>query len=700
MTYSVGNSEVANYANTSSGKVTNVVADNGLGGSGVVTNVVDRVALNFVISVNVANAVVDVTSVVGYIAGKSDITVTVDPNVYAYGVVPTIVYSQSPDQAYYNDLSLPYAGLEIVGGASGDTIKLVNNGYITGYGGDGSGMASWEAVCCCSGYYTASNYSRPGGAALSFVTPGINLVIENNGYIAGGGGGGGAAFNTTATGGTQSGAFGGGGAGGGICYGYYNNKVRATPASPTGLNGSTYVNGYDCVGVNMYQGGGGGFTFPGVGGALGPQGGFIGVNGVGGSAGGSGAASQLTGVPFTAANDGGSGDSNAGNSFSTRLANRLLGGGGGGWGASGGTSYNGLNLAELGSPGGNSILTNGNAYTMLGDGNTRLWGTVNASTRTLVYTFSTSATSTVLDFNANVPGFSASPFGTQVVLIVPSSVTLTSTNPAISALTIGSTNTRNCTVRLIVNGNIVGIGGTGGGENTLPSNGGYALQVGSAALANTFPLIIDNQVGYIGGGGGGGGFAANNSTYASATKVTYGGGGAGGGASGGPGDFAYNAAITTPNTNGNNGTSVVNGIKTYSSAGTGGTILPGVRTRHTGSYVNQEVPGLGGQAGGAGAFSVTTNTVSFSNAQPGNCGGAFGESGGSLNMLGGTPPCAGGGGGGWGAAGGQGRRASQSYQNGAFGGYGIVVSGYGSGPGNIWISTPTHLAGAVIEMLI
>ena len=33
MTYSVGNSEVANYANTSSGQVTNVAADNGLGGA-------------------------------------------------------------------------------------------------------------------------------------------------------------------------------------------------------------------------------------------------------------------------------------------------------------------------------------------------------------------------------------------------------------------------------------------------------------------------------------------------------------------------------------------------------------------------------------------------------------------------------------------------------------------------------------------
>jgi len=697
MTYSVGNSEVANYANTSSGKVTNVVADNGVGGSGESVNVVDRVALSFVISVNTPNAVVDVTSVVGYIAGKSDITVTVNPNVYAYGVVPTIAYSQSPDPAYYNDLSLPYAGLEIVGGASGDTIKLVNNGYITGYGGDGSGMAYWSSICCCSGYDTASTYSRPGGAALSFVTPGINLVIENNGYIAGGGGGGGAAFNTTNGGGSpSSGAFGGGGAGGGICYGYFGNRVRATPTSPTGLNGSSYLNGYDCVSIYMYQGGGGGFTLPGVGGALGPQGGFIGVNGVGGSAGGSGAASQQTGVPFTAANDGGSGNSNAGDSVSTRLAGRLLGGGGGGWGASGGTSYNGLNLAELGSPGGNSILTNGNAYTMLGDGNTRLWGTVNASTRTLVYTFPATAENAVLDFN-NIPQFTVLPFGLQVVLIVPANVTLYSLNPTIPGLKIGATTTRNCTVRLVVNGNILGVGGTGGGENTLPSAGGYALQVGSAALSNTFPLIIDNQVGYIGGGGGGGGFAANNATYASATRVTYGGGGAGGGASGAVGDFAYNARITALNTNGNNGTSVVNGIKTYSSAGTGGTILPGVRKNNIGTFTGGvSYPGLGGQAGGSGAF---YNGTTVSN--PNNYGGAFGENGGTPQTVSiGNQGCAGGGGGGWGAAGGNGRQTNQAYQSGAAGGYSIVVSDYGSGPGNIWVGSSSHLGGAVIALLV
>jgi hypothetical protein len=691
MTYSVGNSEVANYANTSSGKVTNVVADNGVGGSGESVNVVDRVALSFVISVNVANAVVDVTSVVGYIAGKSDITVTVDPNVYVYGVVPTNVYSQSPDPAYYNDILMPYAGLEIVGGASGDTIKLVNNGYITGYGGDGSGMAFWETICCCSGYNTGANGARTGGAALSFVTPGINLVIENNGYIAGGGGGGGAGVNLSGRG-----TFGGGGAGGGICYGFSENKVRATPTSPTGLNGGVYSYGYDCVGITMYQGGGGGFTFPGVGGALGSQPGFAVASGVGGGSGGGGAISNYTGSSFTPTNNGGSGNTQAGDTSSSTAFNRTMGGGGGGWGAAGGSGYVDNGLIEFGASGGYSIITNGNAYTMLGDGNTRLWGTVSTTLRTVVYTFPTTTANAVLDF-INIPQFSALPIGLQVVLIVPANVTLYSLNPTMPGLKIGATTTRNCNVRLIVNGNILGMGGTGGGENTLPSAGGYALQVGSAALLNTFPLIIDNQVGYIGGGGGGGGLAANNANYSSATRVTYGGGGAGGGASGAVGDFAYNARITALNTNGNNGTSVVNGIKTYSSGGTGGTIVPGARTNNTGTFTGGvSYPGLGGQAGGSGAF-YNGSTVS----NPTNYGGAFGENGNNSQTISiGNQGCAGGGGGGWGAAGGQGRQTNQFYQSGAAGGYSIVVSDYGSGAGNIWVGSSSHLGGGVVTDLV
>ncbi len=82
MTYSVGNSEVANYANTSSGKVTNVVADDGLGGAGVVTDVTDRVALSFVVATNIQFLTIDVTSLDDYVAGMTDVTITVNAGVY------------------------------------------------------------------------------------------------------------------------------------------------------------------------------------------------------------------------------------------------------------------------------------------------------------------------------------------------------------------------------------------------------------------------------------------------------------------------------------------------------------------------------------------------------------------------------------------------------------------------------------------
>ena len=687
MAYTVGQSGVANYVNTTLTTVTRVIADGGMGGSGeVAIGGNGRATVNFTISVNTANAFVNVSSLDGYIAGKTDVIVTVQTGVYAYGVLPTAQnYPLSPPPGTGNVIGGPLPGLEIAGGVTGDTIKLINNGYITGYGGDGSGLVEQTSVCCCSGYYAYTNQAQNGGPALSFVTPGITLLIENNGFIAGGGGGGGSAINDGSGVGYSGGVLGGGGAGGGVCYSpLYTTPNRATPASPAGLNGVRLAGGYDCVSVYFYTGGGGGFTFPGVGGSLGTVAPYNVVAGVGGGAGGSGAMWNA-GNPISATptNAGGSGNNNAQNPSDAASGLQYVAGGGGGWGANGGSgSYRG-SFSSAGAVGGNSILTNGNSYTLTGSGS--LWGSVDTTLRSLVYTFASSAQNTVLNFDT-ISGFSSSN-NAQVVLVVPANVNLYSTTNTSPALTIGySLTNRNCNVRMILNGNIYGAGGTGGGENTTPVNGGTALQVGSVSLGNTFSMMIDNTVGYIAGGGGGGGYTTNNATYSSATRVMYGGGGAGGGASGGASDFAYNSKVTSLNTLGNNGTTVVNGSKTYVSGGTGGTVLPGTRTTRTGT-ITGPVPGIGGQAGGTGATDRNTSAYGAN----GNYGGAFQEGGGSVNLSGYNFA---GGGGGWGIAGGDGYRGTVFVQLGSNGGLAVSLSAYQT-PGNLFITTYQHTGGYV-----
>jgi hypothetical protein len=680
MTYSVGNSEVANYANTSSGQVTNVAADEGLGGAGVVTNVVDRVALSFVVATNIQFLTVDVTSLAGYVAGITDVTITVNPNVYVYGSVPTQQYPTVTPPGFFANLSGLDASMQIIGGAEGDTIKLVNNGNIVGYGGDGGGVYEFRGGCSCC-YSVEIKGPSKGNAALSFITPGISLAIENNGYIAGGGGGGGGSGLFFFSGSVPGG---GGGAGGGISgvvgkpvgANSGTDTVRAVPPN-AGNNGvSASVLFGCCNSLAASGGGGGGFVLPGTGGVydlLFDQAG-------GGGAGGSGAFQTNT-FPPPPNNNGGSANNNA--PTPTLSDPTYQGGGGGGWGASGAAGYTSTTLYQVGAVGGNSIVTNGNAYTLTGSGT--LYGSVDTALRSVVYTFPTSIYNAPQLDLSSISGYTN---GTNVVLLVPASVVLTSDSSSSAGLTLFNTGDNPSSLRMVINGAILGKGGLGGSE-TSQGEGGDALYINTNSPTQ---VIVDNKNGYLAGGGGGGGRAFNNTTIGASTVVTYGGGGAGYfGSSGTVGNAAYNAGVSSGVSVGNNGTVVV-GAVTYASGGSGGTILPGILTRHTGSYANQIVPGLGGSAGGVGAFSVTTNTVTFSNPQPGNYGGAYRENGGFLNMTGGTPPCAGGGGGGWGAQGGSGRRTSSVVQSGRAGGKAIRLLNSNT---VIFVTDPTKVAGII-----
>lgn len=280
----------------------------------------NRVILTYTFTTNTANATLNVSSIGGYTAGKSDITITVNSGVYIYSTTTSS------------------AGLSILGSSAGDTVTLVNNGYICGQGG---------------------NYSGNGGTALSLSVP---IYLTNNSYIGGGGGGGG-------------GPLGGGGAGGGSGA----SATYGAGAYTGGTGGSTPY--------PSSSGGGGGSAFPGTGGAASPGGG-----GNGGSAGGGGtyhstASPAPTPGPLkrhqTSTGGGGGGWGAAGgigySTASLPTPSPITLGSDGGAGGSGNAAGSPAPVSPAtgsvaGGGGGNAISLNGNSITYNTSGT--IWGAV------------------------------------------------------------------------------------------------------------------------------------------------------------------------------------------------------------------------------------------------------------------------------------------------------------------------------------
>ena len=292
-------------------------------------NATNRVPLSYTFSANTADATVDVTAISGYTAGVSDITITVNNGVWVYAT------------------STSNAGLTLTGGSSGDTITVVNNGFISGMGGNGGIGLGY------TGY--------PGGTALSL---GFNTTVDNTNsaaYIGGGGGGGGACND-------QHGGAGGGAGGGSGSQGQQTGGANEFAGGAGGAPGSAGANGATGAGVPGGSGGGaggGGATayyssspFPGGWYAWGGGGGgriFPGTGGAGQTtSGGTGGA-------------GGSGNSagGAGASYATGPA-----AGGGGWGASGGSAVG------AGGAGGKAVALNGKTITWVSGNTTRVYGSV------------------------------------------------------------------------------------------------------------------------------------------------------------------------------------------------------------------------------------------------------------------------------------------------------------------------------------
>lgn len=170
----------------------------------------NRVSASYTYTTNTTNASLNITTLSGYVAGKTDVVITVNSGVYIYAT------------------STANAGLTLTGGSAGDTVKLVVNGFILGQGGDGG---------------AALSVGNAGGPALSL---GFNTTIDmtsGTGYIAGGGGGGG---------GSSSPGYGGGGGGAGGGTGGSSGVYAGGAGARTGNTGG---NG---VGTNFGRGGGSG----------------------------------------------------------------------------------------------------------------------------------------------------------------------------------------------------------------------------------------------------------------------------------------------------------------------------------------------------------------------------------------------------------------------------------------------------------
>jgi hypothetical protein len=300
----------------------------GVGGSGTtismqnLQNKSNRAVISYTFSSNTANATLNLSAIGGYVSGKSDITVTVGSGVYLYAT------------------STGNYGLSLSGGTTGDTLTIVNNGFILGQGGSGGAQQAGGAS---------------GGPALNLGFGMSACTINNtNGsaYIAGGGGGGGGGGGTSrggggggagaGTGGTGDG--GGGGAGGG---------VGASGANGSGGNGG---------------GGGGGRILPGSGGAGAPGGG--GVAGYGGGAGGGGSSSSLTNPTGKSISYYSGGNGGSGNAGGAAGSSGYGGGGGGGWGSSGGSGAVGAGS------GGKAVNLNGKSLTWTSGNTTRVYGAV------------------------------------------------------------------------------------------------------------------------------------------------------------------------------------------------------------------------------------------------------------------------------------------------------------------------------------
>ena len=238
----------------------------------------NRVTVNLTIAANAFNYDVFTNRGPAYVAGSTDLIVTVDPGV-------TVGSTSTPT----------YAMLVPSGFSPTDTVTIVNNGVIQGMGGGGGpGGAPGAAPL------PAGNPGAVGGNAVFVNRP---TIITNNGTLAAGGGGGGGGGRTTTgpakTSTTACGSGGGGGAGfnggaggaGGV-FGTPGPRGQPGFAGSPGTSPAGGAGGPSRV-VGPAVGGAGG-----VGGGRGATGAVGGAGNAGAGGTGGGAGNYIVGNPF------------------------------------------------------------------------------------------------------------------------------------------------------------------------------------------------------------------------------------------------------------------------------------------------------------------------------------------------------------------------------------------------------------------
>jgi len=204
-----------------------------------------RIAIPITISSPVSNYDLYAKRSPSYVAGISDLTFTVNSGVRV-GSTSTDTYAMSVPSSFN----------------AGDTVTIINNGFIQGMGGKGG-----------NSILGASNgpAGAKGGNALYANRP---VSVQNNGVIAGGGGGGGAGGGgQDDKGPARRGAGGGGGAGnlvgpggngpsggsnGTFDAGGLRGTGDAAPGGPGGGRGAAGTKGVNSGGANPRTGGAGG----------------------------------------------------------------------------------------------------------------------------------------------------------------------------------------------------------------------------------------------------------------------------------------------------------------------------------------------------------------------------------------------------------------------------------------------------------
>jgi len=143
-----------------------------------------RIAIPLTISSNTYNYDVYANRGGTYVAGISDITVTVNGGVLV-GSTSTGAYAMLVQNSF----------------SAGDTVTIVNNGVIQGMGGEGG-----------ASQFAAQSGGNPGAGGGNALYVNRATTIQNNSVIAGGGGGGGGGSGYTPNKGSSG--YGGGGGGG------------------------------------------------------------------------------------------------------------------------------------------------------------------------------------------------------------------------------------------------------------------------------------------------------------------------------------------------------------------------------------------------------------------------------------------------------------------------------------------------------